>query len=57
LALLELIRMKQLVCSQSEAFGEIEVSRAPATAAAMPAAETAPAETSPQSQLENPQSV
>ena len=57
LALLELIRMKQLVCSQSEAFGEIEVSRAPATTAAMPAAETAPAETSPQSQLENPQSV
>jgi segregation and condensation protein A len=33
LALLELIRLKQLACSQSEAFGEIEISRAAAPAA------------------------
>src|SRR5262249_36766124 len=32
LALLELMRLKQIVCSQSEAFGEIEVSRATAAA-------------------------
>ena len=32
LALLELIRLKQLVCSQSEAFGDIEISRAAAPA-------------------------
>ena len=29
LALLELIRLKQLVCAQSEAFGEIEINRRP----------------------------
>jgi segregation and condensation protein A len=32
LALLELIRLKQLACAQSEAFGEIEISRANASA-------------------------
>jgi segregation and condensation protein A len=35
LALLELIRLKQLVCAQSEAFGEIEIGRA-ATPAPVP---------------------
>jgi segregation and condensation protein A len=30
LALLELIRLKQLVCTQPEDFGEIEITRAPA---------------------------
>ncbi len=45
LALLELIRLKQLVCMQSADFEEIEIARAPAPAPA-PAAETAPSETS-----------
>jgi segregation and condensation protein A len=31
LAMLELIRLKQLVCTQAEPFAEIEISRAPAT--------------------------
>ncbi|MDB6016659.1 MAG: Segregation and condensation protein [Pedosphaera sp.] len=46
LALLELIRLKQLVAAQSETFGEIDICRAePQTAAptAPPATETAPA--------------
>jgi segregation and condensation protein A len=30
LALLELIRLKQLICTQPEDFGEIEITRAPA---------------------------
>jgi segregation and condensation protein A len=34
LALLELIRLKQLVCTQSGDFGEIDITRAPAPAAA-----------------------
>ena len=40
LALLELIRLRHLVCSQPETFGDIEISRAPVTppAAAEPAA-------------------
>jgi segregation and condensation protein A len=38
LALLELIRLKQLVCAQPEPFAEIEVTRSPAVAAAVPAA-------------------
>jgi len=37
LALLELIRLRQLVCSQSEPFGEIEIRRAAPTAAGTPA--------------------
>ena len=41
LALLELIRLNQLVCSQPEPFGEIEIGRAPALAAPTPS-ETAP---------------
>jgi segregation and condensation protein A len=36
LALLELIRLKQLVCVQSEDFGEIEIRRVTAPAVAMP---------------------
>jgi segregation and condensation protein A len=40
LALLELIRLKQLICVQSEDFGEIEILRAPPAPA--PAQEAAP---------------
>lgn len=43
LALLELIRLKQLVCLQSEAFGEIDICRAEPSEAAAPAAESQPA--------------
>ena len=38
LALLELIRLKQLMAAQSEEFGEIEIRRAEATVAPLPAA-------------------
>ncbi len=41
LALLELIRLKQLVAVQTEAFGEIEILRAPPVAAQVPPAESA----------------
>src|ERR1051325_8686657 len=41
LALLELIRLKQLVCSQTEAFSEIEISRGAAPAMPLPAMELA----------------
>ena len=56
LALLELIRLKQLVCSQSEAFGEIEISRgaAPAMPLPVPATELAAAGSSPAG--DNPES-
>jgi segregation and condensation protein A len=62
LALLELIRLKQLACTQFEAFEEIEIRRAPAIAVApsveAPAIEpSAPAENNPQSEITNPQSV
>ena len=47
LALLELIRLKQLVCAQPEAFAEIEISRAPVgtgpTESAPPAKDSDPA--------------
>jgi segregation and condensation protein A len=43
LALLELIRLKQLVCVQTEDFGTIEITKAPAPPAPPPAPETAPA--------------
>lgn len=47
LALLELIRLKQLACAQSEAFAEIEIRRAtnvtPIASPSIPMAETAPA--------------
>jgi segregation and condensation protein A len=58
LALLELIRLKQLVCLQSEAFGEIEISRS-AVAGATGTTRSEPAaiaEAIPQSVIANPQS-
>ncbi len=42
LALLELIRLKQITALQSEAFSEIEIRRAPVAAAEPPAAEQTP---------------
>jgi len=52
LALLELIRLKQLVCRQHDAFEEIEIGRAPVVAAAPeaggPAAAPAPADAASQ---------
>ncbi|MBU6410239.1 MAG: segregation/condensation protein A, partial [Verrucomicrobia bacterium] len=48
LALLELIRLKQLVCAQAEAFGEIEITRAPN--AAPVASASAPAPSTPAGQ-------
>jgi len=60
LALLELIRLKQLVCAQSEPFAEIEICHAP-TVVPEPPAETpadappVPAENIPQSEISNPQ--
>jgi segregation and condensation protein A len=56
LALLELIRLKQIVCAQSEVFGEIEISRA-TVPGANPAPEPAAVEAVPPAQVENPQSV
>jgi segregation and condensation protein A len=41
LALLELIRLKQLVCAQGEAFSEIEISKAAGPGLATPALEPA----------------
>jgi segregation and condensation protein A len=41
LALLELIRLRQIVCSQPEAFGEIEIRLVAPTAAGAPASGTA----------------
>ena len=50
LALLELIRLKQLACSQTEAFGEIEIIRGSTASPAAPATQgAAAAETHPQS--------
>jgi segregation and condensation protein A len=46
LALLELIRLRQLVCSQPEAFGEIEIRLAAPTAAGVPASDPAQGEAS-----------
>jgi len=53
LALLELIRLKQLVVVQREAFGEIEICRAESATASAPAAPSAesPAETSAQQEV------
>ncbi|HTX22368.1 MAG TPA: segregation/condensation protein A [Candidatus Aquilonibacter sp.] len=58
LALLELIRLKQLVCSQPEPFSEIEISRAQvATATASPViVATEPAAAAPQTEIANPPS-
>jgi segregation and condensation protein A len=61
LALLELMRLKQLVCAQPEAFGEIEISAAPnVTPHAHPIARLAEqqrAAPEPQPALANPQTV
>jgi len=61
LALLELIRLKQLVCTQPEPFAEIEISRAgqvvesvPTSPAIDPATASAP-EPIPQTEIPNPQ--
>jgi segregation and condensation protein A len=55
LALLELIRLKQLVCAQPEPFAEIEITRAN-TIAPTPAPEpVADPESNPQSEIQNPQ--
>ena len=56
LALLELMRLKQLACTQTEAFGEIEVRRG---ASQPPALEPEPVDAvaaNPQSAIRNPQS-
>jgi len=53
LALLELIRLKQLVCSQPEAFGEIEIRRAAANPVPVPGPETVAA-TQPSSEHSEP---
>jgi segregation and condensation protein A len=42
LALLELVRMKQLICAQSADFGEIQICRAPAFSGGEPAPSPAP---------------
>jgi segregation and condensation protein A len=61
LALLELIRLKQIVCSQPEPFAEIEIRRVVATALAPPAEiplsePLVVVENNPQSAIRNPQS-
>jgi segregation and condensation protein A len=55
LALLELIRLKQLVCSQSEPFGEIEISRG--TAATMMPSALEPAAAGATPSASHPQSA
>jgi len=56
LALLELIRLKQLVCAQPEPFAEIEIRRAENPAATAATVESvASGETNPQSVIPNPQ--
>ncbi|MBC8095277.1 MAG: segregation/condensation protein A [Akkermansiaceae bacterium] len=64
LALLELIRLKQLVCAQSEVFGEIDITRREPELVAdaqgleiNPASEPATPESSPQPSTENPLSA
>jgi segregation and condensation protein A len=55
LALLELIRLKQLICVQPEPFSEIEITRA--QTGAPPAATTeAVVQAAPQSEISNPES-
>jgi segregation and condensation protein A len=55
LALLELIRLKQLVCTQSEAFEEIEI-RCAQTAAPSAATDETTVPAAPQSEISNPES-
>jgi chromatin segregation and condensation protein Rec8/ScpA/Scc1 (kleisin family) len=54
LALLELIRLKQLVCAQPEPFAEIEIRRA-ATSIAAPAPATEASASSPAPSASQPQ--
>ncbi|HEV2453316.1 MAG TPA: segregation/condensation protein A [Verrucomicrobiae bacterium] len=54
LALLELIRLKQLVCAQPEAFGEIEIGRAETVAAPAAASDAAPPATQPETESNPP---
>jgi segregation and condensation protein A len=55
LALLELIRLKQIVCVQPEAFAEIEIRRANAIVPTPAPEPVAAAEFNPQSEILNPQ--
>ena len=58
LALLELIRLKQIVIAQPEAFGEIEISKAPPGSEKITTAETAPVEEqAPAPATPNPQNI
>ena len=58
LALLELIRLKQLVCAQSEAFAEIDITRRESATATIEPLSGSPApEPTIQSSIENPQSA
>ncbi|MEK7707047.1 MAG: segregation/condensation protein A [Verrucomicrobiota bacterium] len=57
LALLELIRLKQIVAAQSEAFGEIELRRAITAVAPVTAQTTAVPVTEPQSTISSPQTA
>ena len=56
LALLELIRLKQLVCAQTEAFSEIEIRRAATATSSMASPMPTATETHPPSAISNPQS-
>jgi len=57
LALLELIRLKQIVVAQSEAFGEIELRRAIMAAAPVTPQTAVVSPTEPQSTISNPQTA
>ncbi|MGN6642640.1 MAG: segregation/condensation protein A [Verrucomicrobiota bacterium] len=56
LALLELIRMKQLVCAQADPFAEIEIGRA-APRPTPPTPEDVPTESATEPPIENPESA
>jgi segregation and condensation protein A len=56
LALLELIRLKQLSCTQPEPFAEIEISRAEVAATIASPAVPGPVIAAPQTEMANPQS-
>jgi segregation and condensation protein A len=57
LAVLELIRLKQLVCSQSEAFGEIQIGKVNIVMTPPPVREPVAVSASQSAQIENPQSA
>jgi len=56
LAMLELIRLRQIVALQEAVFGEIEIAPAPPTSAGLPAEVPAPAAVAEESVLSNPAS-